>query len=523
MFDKWHANDACDFMEKLPHVEGNWKNPDGSDQKTIVLHDSDVFFVVQLFGFRNLEGGRRFTSALKCIARKNAKSTIAAGIGLYCETCEDETGPQVITGATTGDQARIVFNVAKRMVEKTSALREAFGMEPFANAIACYNNGGTFKPINAKASTQDGLNPSVVILDEVHAHKTHDLLNVLTSAAGARANPLFLYTTTEGYETPGPWPETRRFAEQVLDGMIDADHFLAVIYCLDEEDKEAGIAADDDFDESAWIKANPLMDVNPLLIKEIRKAAIEAKAMPGRHAEFKIKRLNRRAAAAGAWVDVTAWKKCGAAAMPSDHELAKLPCFGGLDLASVRDIASFRLVWDGDGVFYTKGWRFVPVAQVRHRTSRGLVPYAAWVNSGHLIEAGDGSIDHDVIAETILQQHKNFSILGLGYDTWNAAQIAKRLTDDGVPMIPFIQGPKSYSPAMKGLERAYIDTKLVHGDDPVLNWCMSNMVARVDQNLNSAPDKRRSADKIDDGTALLMAWGVMVGELETAEPSLHFF
>src|SRR5690606_250720 len=142
-------------------------------------------------------------------------------------------GPQVITAATTGQQARIVFKVAKTMVEKTADLREAFGLEPMANAIASYHNGGTFKPINAKASTQDGLNPSCSILDELHAHKNHDLLNVLKSAAGARKNPLFLYLTTEGYDSPGPWAEEREFAKKVLRGLVEADHYLCLYFAVD--------------------------------------------------------------------------------------------------------------------------------------------------------------------------------------------------------------------------------------------------------------------------------------------------
>lgn len=189
-FSLVHANDVCDFIEKLPHVEGRWET------ETIVLHPAHVFFLVNLFGFRNHDGTRRFTSALLATARKNAKSTIAAAVLLYCLCCEDEPGPQVISAATTGSQARIVFNIAKRMVETTPDLREAFSLEVFANAIANWQVGGNFKPINAKASTQDGLNPSHVVLDEIHAHKTHDLLNVLQSAAGARLNALWLYATT---------------------------------------------------------------------------------------------------------------------------------------------------------------------------------------------------------------------------------------------------------------------------------------------------------------------------------------
>lgn len=509
VFSEWHANDVCDFIEKLPHVEGKW------DTKNIELHESDVFFCVALFGFRTHAGTRRFSQALKCIARKNAKSTLAACIGIYCETCEGEVGPQVITGATTGAQARIVFNIAKRMVESTSDLREAFSLEPFANAIACYDNGGTFKPINAKASSQDGLNPSCVILDEIHAHKSHDLLNVLVSAAGARRNPLFLFTTTEGYESAGPWPELRHFAEQVLEGVVEADHFFCVIYSLDDEDKEAKTPADDDFDETAWGKANPLMDVNPLLLAEMRKQAIEAKQMPGRHAEFKIKRLNRRESAQGRWVNLTKWKACKGGI---DLKWLKgFPCRGGLDLATVSDLASFRLSWLIEGRWYTMGWRYVPRAAVKRRSERGLVPFAHWVQSGHLIEMGDETLDYDLIVQHILAlRDQGFDIRNIGYDTWNASQPAKKLEEAGIVMTPFIQGAKSYHPAMKELERAYTAQELHHGNDPVLNWCISNVVARYDANMNQAPDKKRATEKIDDASALLMSIGVTIGTEEEA-------
>lgn len=490
-FDEWHANDACDFIEKLPHVEGKWDTP------TITLHKSDVFFIVQLFGFRNQDGGRRFTTALKAIARKNAKSTIAAAIALYCQTCEDEEGPQVISGATTGQQARIVFGIAKRMVEKTASLREAFLMEPFAHAVASYSNGGTFKPINAKASTQDGLNPSAVVLDEIHAHKDGDLLNVLQSAAGARKNPLFLFTTTEGYESPGPWAELRHFAKQVLDGVVEADHFLAIYYAIDDED--------DDFDESKWGKANPLMESNPILLTEIRKAAIEAKAMPGKLAEFRIKRLNRQSASAQGWIKFDNWKKCS---RPVDLEwLKQYPCWGGLDLASTSDLCSFRLLWCVEGEYYTWGRRWVPADAVKNRTVRGTVPYSAWVESGYMEQTPGEVTDYDVIERAIVEANEQFNIQAIGYDQWNAAQLVQKLEGQNVPMQLFIQGPKSYHPAMQAFERAYIGGRLSYGVDPVLTWCASNIVTRLDVNLNMAPDKKKSADKIDDMVALLMAFG----------------
>lgn len=488
-FDPWHATDACDFIEKLPHVEGTWDSPD------IVLHESHVLFVVSLFGFRKLDGTRRFTTALFAVARKNAKSTLCAAILLYCLCCEDEPGAQVISAATTGSQARIVFNVAKRMVEKTPDLVEAFTLGSFANSVARYDIAGSFKPINAKASTQDGLNPSHVGIDEIHAHKTHDLLNVLKSAAGARRNPLFLYTTTEGYTNPGPWAEIRHFAMQVLGGVVEADHFLALYFAVD--------AGDGDFDADVWAKANPLMDVNPLLRAEIQKLAIEAKGMPGALAEFRIKRLNRPAAAPNAWVDLEKWQACGGVV---DLEwLRGKPCWMGLDMAATQDLCAMRLVWRIDGRYYTWGRRWVPEDAVAHRTERGTVPYAGWVEAGHIVQIPGAVIDYAVIERDINEFADRFKPKEIVYDPWNVTDMVNRLVEKGRPMVEFGQTTKNYHPAMKELERAYMAGELNHGADPVLQWCASNLVPIMDGNLNKKPDKKRSADKIDDMCALLMA------------------
>ncbi len=494
IFDSWHAHDACDFIEKLPHVEGVWDKPE------IELHPAHVFFVVQLFGFRNRQGGRRFTTALFWVARKNAKSTLAAAILLYCQCCENEPGAQVISAATTGSQARIIFNVAKRMADKAHDLREAFGLECWANAISRMETGGSFKPINAKASTQDGLNPSHIGLDEIHAHKTADLVNVLMSAGGARSNPLVLYTTTEGYESPGPWSDLRMFAMQLLQGVFghDADHFLAVCFTVDKED--------DDFSEAAWLKSNPLATSNPHLLTAIRKEAVEARHMPSKLAEFRIKRLNRRASSADGLINIIKWNACDG---PVDLDyLAQFPCWGGLDLASTTDLCAWRLVWRLPGLWVTWGRRWVPTSAVKQRTERGTVPYAAWVERG-LITQTDGDVtDYAVVERDIKADCARFRPRAIGYDSWNAQELAPRLAAAELPMVQFIQGPKSYHPAMQELERAYLSGALAHGGDPVLAWCASNLIARRDENMNMAPSKKRSPEKIDDMCALLMGMGV---------------
>lgn len=509
VFDADRARHACQFIELLPHVEGVWDTP------TIVLHPSHVFFVVQLFGFRKHDGTRRFTSALFAVARKNAKSTLASAIMLYCMCWENEPGAQLVSAATTGSQARIIWNVAKRMAEKTPDLRDAFGLQCWANSISRVEIGASFKPINAKASTQDGLNPSHCALDEIHAHKSADLLNVLQSAAGARRSPLWLFTTTEGYDNPGPWAELRHFAKQVLEGVLgtDADHFLVVFFAVDDDD--------DDFDEAAWIKANPLADANPHLLAAIRKEAVEARAMPAKLAEFRIKRLNRPSSNAKALIDLRKWSRCDGV-VDLDY-LAQFPCWAGLDLSSTVDLTAWRLVWRVDGRLYTWGRRWVPEEAVKMRTSRGASTYAGWVQSGQLLQTPGDSVDYGTIEAAIREDCSRFNVQAIAFDEWNSRDLCNRLIADGLPMVRFIQGPRSYHGAMQEVDRAYRAGELVHGGDAVLRWCASNLMPRYDANLNMAPDKRRSPDKIDDMCALYMAVGVSMVQPEESPGDMDGF
>lgn len=498
----------------MPHVEGSWESA------TIKLHPVHVFFIVNLFGFRTHEGARRFSMALLSTARKNAKTTIGAVIMLICECLENENGAQLVSAATTGSQARLAFNVAKRMVDRLPELAEEFEMEAFQNSIVRYETGAAFKPINSKASTQDGLNPSHVLLDEIHAHKTRDLVDVLASAAGARGNPLWLYTTTEGYESPGPWAELRSFAQNVLNGVTEADHFL-VIYCAVDED-------DGDFDEDSWAKANPLMDVNPLIRTEMQKLAIGARNMPGSLAEFRIKRLNRRAAAANSWCNLTKWRKCS-----GGFELEKMEretCWAGFDGASTTDMAAWRLLWLVEDVYYTWGRFWVPRDAVTQRTERKSVNYAGWVEQG-LVTACEGATnDYTAIKRDVLGDIRRFNPTIIAYDPWNASQFVNELIEEGVDaataddprgLMQFIQGPRSYTPAMKLCESEYLNGRLRHGGDPVLTWHMANVVPSYDSNMNVKPNKMRSPDKIDGACALFMAFGCAALQ-QPDDPSAFF-
>ena len=485
---------ACEFVETLHHVEGTWDSP------TITLHDSMVWFYVNLYGFRRRDNGnRRFTTALWASGRKNAKSTgLGAPIGLFSQFEEDEEGAQVVSAATTGDQAKIVWGVAKRMVEKNKDFRDHHKATPYARTIAGLQNGSVFKYISAKASTQDGLNPSCAIIDEVHAHPNHDLINVLKSAAGARSNPLFLFVTTEGY-TKGdtPWPELRMYSHQILSGAVEADHVLTIIFSIDDDD--------DEFDEKTWIKANPLMEVNPILFEEIQKEAKEAMSMPSKMAEFRIKRLNRPSAAAEAHIDLAKFQQ-NKTSIPLD-ELEGYPCWMALDLSATRDLTSLRMLWDVDGQYHTHGWRFLPKNGIHQQTASGGDIYSTWKEQGYIIETPGDTVNQAVIKDHIVELYDRFQPIAVGSDPWNARELIRILNDDyNIECQEIRQGPQTYHPAIKKCDEVYYSGDLYHGCDPILVWCAGNVVMRYDQNMNQAPDKKNSANKIDDMAALYMCF-----------------
>lgn len=505
-FDDWHANDVCDFAEKMPHVEGVWDTP------TITLEPPQIFILCVVFGYRRkADGLRRFSDVYIEMARKGAKSTLTAVVSLYCLTCEGEVGPQVLVGATTGDQAKKVFGPAWMMVAKTEPLRDAFDLKVWGSpalprSITCDQNGGYIQPLNAKASTQDGHNPHVGVLDELHAHKDRGLHDVIKSAFGARKNPLMWRITTAGYNVEGVCYEQRTMVTKILEGLIEADHYFGIVFTLDE--------GDDEYDETKWVKANPMLGVTPTLAS-MQSYAQEAKASPDSAGEFKTKRLNIWTTARNAWLNMEHWKRCNGPVDP--EQMYSRPCLAGMDLASVSDITALMLVWIDDDDIYVKGHYYLPEAAVEPRTKKGNVPYMRWRDAGYLTVTPGNVTDYNWMRRDIDRYLESLDIRGFGFDPWNSSQIVSDLMEDGAPMVQVRQGFQSLNQPMARLEKAVQGHRLHHGGDPVLAWMASNVVARRDANNNMAPDKKHSMEKIDGIVALLNALHLENAELPSGD------
>lgn len=519
-FDPWHANDVCDFIEKLPHIEGQWETP------TIVLEPFQIFILAVVFGWRcNDTGFRRFTMAYEEEARKNAKSTKTAGVSLYCLTCEDEPGPQVLTCATSFDQAKKVFNPAKRMVEKLPALQEAYGLIPWAKSIECKDNGGYMQPLHAKSKSQDGHNPHLVTLDEFHAHSDRGLFDVMRSAFGARRQPLMWAITTAGPNVHGPCYEERTFATKVLERSVIAEHYFAIIFTLDRaedygDDRKTG---DDFYDPRLWIKANPLYDASEPLRVELAKKATEAKGNPAAEGDFKTKGLNIWSGALSAWLNVTQWIACGDRTLTLD-DFAGLDCFLGGDLSNVDDMSALILVAETDeGQLLVKSWIFCPEARLAsadNSVKQVTDLLKRWKEDGDLIVTPGDFIDHNRIEAEIRALKEQLALHKATFDQWNSGlAMAARLNED------FDDGDEAFAVQLAKNARNVTDPakaiearvkagpgRLRHDANPVLTWMVGNAVVdrRVDGSILPKKERPNSPNKIDGVDAMVNAVAPML-------------
>jgi phage terminase large subunit-like protein len=482
------------------------------DTPTIRLEPPQVFILAVIFGWRRRSDGlRRFSSVYIEMARKGAKSTLTAGVALYCLCCEDEPGAQIIVGATTGEQAGKVFNPAKRMVEKTAALREAFGLEAWARSVTCAASGGFIQPINAKGKTQDGWNPHVGILDELHAHPDRSLFDVITSAFGARRNPLRWVITTAGYNTNGVCYEQRTYVAKILEGVVEADHYFGIVFSVDE--------ADDPFDERAWIKANPMLGVTPTL-KSMQTEAADAKASPAAEGEFKTKRLNLWLNASGAWLSVPQWKACADPTLSWD-DFDGLDCWIGGDLADKDDITALVLAaFDAEQRLIFKPVFWLPDAVMQIRRQAEI--YAPWTKGEEpalRLTPGDW-VDHNAVEEQVEAWLARYAVRKITFDQFAAAQaMASRINEkhggnEPLAVILHKKASAVTDPA-KELEARVKGgpSRLRHDDNPVMNWMASNVVVarRRDETLLPIKESQMSPNKIDGIDAVINAIQPAIG------------
>ncbi len=508
-FDREAAERVLHFIGLLRHSKGKWGRGGG---ERITLEGWQQFIVWNVFGWlRASDGMRRFRTLYKEVARKNGKSTVGAGLGLYLAFADGEPGAEVYSAATKRDQARIVHKEAIRMVRKNPGLKKY--IKVYKDNLNLERTASKYEPLGADSDSTDGLNVHGVIADELHAWKTREMWDVLETATGSREQPLLVAITTAGIDRMSVCYEKHEYTRKVLegwkDGSFEDDTWFGIVYTLDE--------GDDWRDESVWVKANPNLGVSKSW-DDMRMKAKRAEQMTASLNNFLRRELNVWVQGEIKWANMDAWRKCGGPvpALELPGRLKGRICYGGLDLGSTSDITADVNVFPSEDGFFDAVCRFwIPEDHVLIRTRDAGVHYDQWVREGY-IEATPGNvIDYEWIFERMEQDADDYDIDQTAFDRWGAARVVQVLEAKGMTMVQFGQGFASMNPPMKELERLILAGKIRHGNNPVLTWMMDNVVARMDPAGNIKPDKAKSREKIDGVVALIMALDLALRHPET--------
>ena len=500
-FDEAAADFVCGFIECLPHIKGEWAR----QGRTIDLEPWQCFILCTVFGWKRADGTRRFRTAYTEVARKNAKSTLSSGVGLYMLVGDGEPGAEVYSGATTRDQARIVWDDARRMAQKTAAFRE-YGVRTHAHAIT-NDDGGSFKALSAEAKNLDGLNIHCAIIDELHAHRTREVWEVLETGTGARAQPLLWAITTAGSDRSGICYEQRGYVLKILDRAVEDETYFGIVYSLDDGDDWA--------DERNWGKANPNLGVSAKLDdlqRKAKKALQQTAAQPG----FLTKHLDQWVNADQAWMDMRKWDACGDPTLDI-QDFRGEPCWLGVDLASKTDIAALTALFARDGKRQLFRWCWVPEETVEGSTNS---QYPGWAIEGRLRQTDGATTDLDAIADQIRDLSKEFDLRSVAFDPWQALKTMQELQAEGIPVVEYRNTIGNLSEPMKQFEADVLDGKIVHEGCPLVAWQVSNVVCHLDQKDNVMPRKERAENKIDWPVSAIYAYGMYLRDEATQEIDL---
>lgn len=489
-FDKNRAHRVCQFMECLPHIKGRWKT------RELEYEPFQIFRFTTVFGWVDADGLRRFRTVYVEEPRKNGKTTECAGVGVYMLCADGEPGAEVYSGATTRDQARICWDLAHNQVKRTPDLLSAFGVHPLAHSIAIPEAAAYFKPLSRDADTLEGLNVHCAIIDELHAHKTREVWDVLNAATGSRRQPLIWAITTAGVNRAGVCYEQRGYVQSILEGRHVDDRYFGIIYTLDPED--------DWTTRESWIKANPNFGVS-VLEDDIRTLCNQARASAQSQNNFLTKRLNVWVNAGVAYFNMLAWDACTVEGLCiSDFEGED--CWIFVDLASKTDIAAKIILFRRGSEYYAFGTYYLPEDAIE-QGNPNYDFYSGWAHDNRLSLTPGNVIDFERIERDLVEDFQRFHVVEVGFDPWQATELSTRMIAEGLPMVPVPMTVQRLSEPMKGLEALVLQRKVHHDGDPVLGWMMSNVTAKVDAKENVFPRKDRPENKIDGAVALIGALG----------------
>ena len=491
-YDKAKVDRAVKFIENLCHTKGKWAG------KRFWLLPWQEQLIRDIFGIVKPDGYRQFRTAFVEICKKVGKSELAAAVALYLLYADNEPSAEVYGAAADRQQASIVFDVAKQMVEMSPALLKRSKLMTATKRIVNYGNSGYYQVLSAEVGGKHGFSVSGLVFDEIHTQPNRQLYDVLAKGSSdARQNPLHFIITTAGTDRHSIAYELNTKALDILQGRRVDPSFYPLVYGLkDDEDWE---------DEANWYKVNPSLGYT-VDIERLRDAYREAKQNPADEVTFKWLRLNMWVSSTVAWIPDAIFMKGN-----EEIDLAALEgrdCYGGLDLSSTGDITALVLMFpprDEDEKYILLPFFWVPEETIPQRVKAASVPYDIWERQGYLLSTEGNVIHYDFIEKFINDLAEKYHICEIAVDRWNATQMIQNLEGDGFTMVPFGQGFASMSGPTKDFYRLLMEGQIIHGGHPVLRWMAGNVVVDTDPAGNIKVTKAKSKEKIDGIVAAIMA------------------
>lgn len=491
-YDKKKADRAVTFIENLCHTKGKWA---GTPFWLLPWQEQ---LIRDIFGIVKPDGNRQFRTAFVEICKKVGKSELAAAIALYLLYANNEPSAEVYGAAADRQQASIVFDVAKQMVEMSPALMKRSKLMGATKRIVNYGNAGYYQVLSAEVGGKHGFSVSGLVFDEIHTQPNRQLYDVLTKGSSdARQNPLHFIITTAGNDRHSIAYELHTKAVDILEGRRVDPTFYPVVYGLkDDEDWE---------DEANWYKVNPSLGYT-VDVERLRDAYREAKQNPADEITFKWLRCNMWVSSTVAWIPDAIYMRGNE---PIDMaSLEGRDCYAGLDLSSTGDITALVLIFpprDEDEKFVLLPYFWIPEETIPKRVKANSVPYDIWEKQGYIMSAEGNVIHYDFIEKFIMDLSEKYHILEIAVDRWNATHVIQNLEDNGLTMVPFGQGFASMSAPTKEFYRLLMEGKIIHGGHPVMRWRAGNVVVDTDPAGNIKVTKAKSKEKIDGIVAAIMA------------------
>ncbi|MCG8673495.1 MAG: terminase large subunit [Pseudomonadales bacterium] len=451
--------------------------------------------------------------AIMSIARKNGKTALIAALVLV-HLCgpEAQINSDIASAANDKEQAAMVFKYVRQIVQLSPQLTAALDVIESKKRVVYHGRGNVYAALSAEAGTKHGMNPTVVIYDELAQSKNTELFDTLETAQGAQHEPIFFTISTQSHDPQHP------LSQMIDDALADEDDSIVChLYEVPEE-------VEDVFNPECWYSANPALgDFRSL--EELTRYAERAKRLPSKENVLRNLYLNQRVTLDATLFPRSVWMACAGEVTFDSNERV----FLALDFAQTTDLCSLAMLGEDTGHLQAFFWK--PEGLMEEHGRRDRRDYALWLKQGFMEPCPGKTIDPDAVARKIAWIYENYSIAGLAYDRWRIDQIIKALDRQQIDasqeetaqlrVFPWGQGFRDMSPAIDALEQDVIEEKLTHPNSPILNWNIANAIVAQDPAGNRKFDKAKTRMRIDGAVAAAMVVGLKDRHREEDKVSIY--